>query len=74
MAVLRVARAAAPGECLMALDRSGGYLLAAFQVQAGAGREPVPALRIARVAVSTGRVAILRIRPPGPLAITSIAR
>jgi len=48
--------------------------LVPFSIRAGPGPEPAPTLlRIARVAISTGRATILRIRLPGPFAVISIA-
>lgn len=56
---------AAADYCSMALDRSGRYVLAPYAVRHPRNPGARTLLRIALVAVSTGRVAILNISLPG---------
>jgi hypothetical protein len=55
---------AAAGYCPMALDGLGRHLLVPYSVHFSRNPEVAPKLRIARVTISTGRVAILKVRLP----------
>jgi hypothetical protein len=55
---------AAAGYCPMALDGLGRHLLVPYSIHFSRNPEVAPKLRIARVTISTGRVAILDVRLP----------